>query len=313
MGRFRPPELVFVFVGLVAAAGLLTAFQFRSETKLVRLLVTVKDPAGTIVGDLQKSDFKVFDNGVEQQVAVFEHHTAQPLSVSLLVDTSGSTAKDLKFETDSSAKFLRALFKEGNDDDTAALYSFNWQVTSISPFTRRLGRLEDGLKRLKAEGGTSLYDGIVFASRDLESRQGRRVVIVVTDGGDTTSSWKYQDAMTWLHKSDSVMYGILVVPIINNAGRNLGGEHALDTLTKGSGGVVFTPSESSSLDQAFAAILRDLRTQYFVGYYPKNTPRTGNRFHTIRIAPPRPGLQVQTRTGYYGSSDESASTIETGR
>jgi Ca-activated chloride channel homolog len=309
VGRFRPATIV---LALVSGAGLLAAYQdtiFRAEVRLVRLLVTVKDPAGNLIGDLTRTDFAVFDNDVEQQVAVFEHHTAQPLSVTLLVDTSGSTAKDLKYETDSAAKFLKALFSEGNQQDTAGLYSFNWQVTREASFTRRVSRLEDGLRRLRAEGGTSLYDGVVLAAGDLESRPagGRRVVIVVTDGGDTTSSSKYPDALAALHRADAVMYAILVVPISNNAGRNIGGEHALATLTKGSGGKVFTPSEANGLDQAFAAILRDLRAQYLIGYYPRNTPYRANRFHQVRIDPPRAGLQVQTRTGYYGGKEESAS------
>ena len=132
-------------------------------------------------------------------------------------------------------------------------------------------------------------------------------MIVVTDGGDTTSSLKYKDALAELHRSDAVLYAILVVPIANNAGRNLGGEHALETLTKASGGTVFTPSDATGLDQAFASILRDLRTQYLIGYYPRNTPLLSNRFHQVRVDPPRTGLQVQTRTGYYGGSEESAS------
>ena len=92
-------------------AGVLAAFQdvIRTEVRLVPLLVTVKDGAGTLIGNLNKADFKIFDNNVEQQIAVFEHHTEQPLSISLLVDTSGSTAKDLKYETDSTARFLQSL------------------------------------------------------------------------------------------------------------------------------------------------------------------------------------------------------------
>jgi Ca-activated chloride channel family protein len=291
---------------LAAAAVLLAQGVIRTEVRLVPLLVTVKDPDGNLVGNLDKNDFKVFDNGVEQQVSVFERRTEQPLSVSVLIDTSGSTAKDLKYETDSTVRFLRALLREGNERDQASLYSFNWRVSVECSFTRRLSRLESPLRNLKPEGGTSLYDAVVLSSEDLQGRSGRHVVIVVTDGGDTTSTLKYKDAILALHRSDAVIYAILVVPITNGAGRNIGGENALTTMTKEMGGRVFTPVEGTGLDVAFEDILRDLRMQYLIGYYPKNVPRSANRFHKVRVEGPRPQLQVITRSGYYGSSDDAA-------
>jgi Ca-activated chloride channel family protein len=306
VGRFRAATLAPILI--VAVAGALTAFQdiIRTEVHLVPLLVTVKDSAGKLVGDLTKSDFRIFDNNVEQQIAVFEHHTEQPLSISLLVDVSGSTAKDLKYETDSTGRFLRALLREGNNNDQASLYSFDGDVALQCSFTRRLARLEDKLRTLRGEGGTSLYDAVVFGSRDLEGRSGRHVVIVITDGGDTTSSWKYPDAIASLHRADAVVYAILVVPITNGAGRNIGGENALTSMTRDTGGRVFTPNVGPAMDQAFADILHELRTQYLIGYYPRNIPRSGNRFHRVRVEPPRPQLQVFTRSGYYGSAEEAA-------
>lgn len=307
MGRIRATTLILA----LPLAGLLVA-QIVVNVRLVPLMVTVKDPAGNLVGDLTKSDFKVFDNGVEQQITVFEKRTEQPLSISMLVDTSGSTAKDLKYELDSTARFLRAFLKEGNNNDQASLYSFDWQVALQCSFTRRLARLEDKLRTLKGEGGTSMYDAIVLGSRDLEGRSGRHVVIVITDGGDTTSSWKYQDAVKSLHRADAVVYAILVVPITNGAGRNIGGENALASMTKDTGGRVFTPNVGAGLDQAFTDILKDLRNQYLIGYYPKNIPRSSNRFHKVKVEGPRPELQVFTRSGYYGSNEEAAH-IDTGR
>ena len=308
MGRFRAPTLILALVLATISSKLLVAYQdvIRAEVRLVPLLVTVKDTAGNLVGDLKKEDFKVFDNGVSQQISVFERRTEQPLSVTLLVDTSGSTAKDLKYETDSTARFLKALLREGNNNDQASLYSFNWEVQLQSSFTRRLARLEDKLHNLKAEGGTSLYDAVVFGCRDLEGRSGRHVVIVITDGGDTTSTWKYQDAIVSLHRADAIVFAILVVPITNGAGRNIGGENALATMTRDTGGRVFTPAVGSAMDQAFEDILRALRTQYLIGYYPRNIPPTGDRFHRVKVEGPRPGLQVSTRSGYYGSSDQAA-------
>jgi Ca-activated chloride channel family protein len=276
---------------------------FRSEVKLVRLFVTVKDRSGAPVGSLNKPDFRVYDNGVEQTVSVFERETELPLSVALLVDISGSTAKELKSELDSVHRFLRSFLREGNPDDRAALYSFNWQVMLNASYTRSLDRLEGSLRKLKAEGGTSMYDAIYLASRDIEDRQGRHAMIVVTDGGDTTSNRDFHQALEAAHLADAVLFPIVIVPITNDAGRNIGGENALTTLAAGTGGRNFSPTLGSELDEAFGEILRDLRTQYLVGYYPKGVPSSKDRFHKVRVVVDRPNLRVLTRTGYYGVSE----------
>jgi Ca-activated chloride channel family protein len=271
--------------------------------KLVRLFVTVKDRGGAPAGNLNKSDFKVYDNGVEQTVSVFDRETELPLSVAVLVDISGSTAKDLKSELDSVHRFLRAFLREGNPDDRAALYSFNWQVVLNASFTRNLDRLEGALRKLKGEGGTSMYDAIYLASREIEDRQGRHAMVVVTDGGDTTSNRDFHQALEAAHMADAVLFPIVIVPITNDAGRNIGGENALTTLAAGTGGRNFSPTLGSELDEAFQEILRDLRTQYLVGYYPKAIPPSKERFHKVRVTVDRPGLRVLTRTGYYGDSE----------
>ncbi|MBI1895461.1 MAG: VWA domain-containing protein [Acidobacteria bacterium] len=279
---------------------------FRVDVRLVRLLATVKDTNGKPVGGLDREQFTVYDNGARQALSVFERHTEQPLSVALLVDISGSTAKDLKYELDSVTRFLRALFREGNPEDALGLYSFNWEVRQRTGFTRSLSRLEKELKQLKAEAGTSLYDALYFASEDLQEREGRHVVVAVTDGGDTVSEKGFHDALEALHRGDAVFYAILVMPITNDPGRNVGGENALASFAAGTGGRVFHPSIGAGLDAAFEEILRDLRTQYLLGFYPKDVPLTADRFHRIRVEVARPGLRVITRSGYYGEFDSSA-------
>lgn len=275
---------------------------FRTEVKLVRLLATVKDGNGALVGGLTKDDFRITDNGAPQEVAVFEQQTEQPLSVAILLDVSGSTAKDIRYETESLKKFARALFGSGNPKDQAALYAFNHEVIKACGFTRRLGRLEEAMRGLKPEAGTSLYDAILLGAEEVGRREGRRVMIVITDGGDTTSRSNFHAAMEAAHKNDAVIYSILVVPIENDAGRNIGGENALTQFATGTGGKVFRPALGAALDQAFDSILRDLRTQYLLGYYPKNVPLTRNRFHSVKVDTAKAGLRVQTRSGYYGDS-----------
>jgi hypothetical protein len=210
MGRFRYQSALVILSAAVAAVALAQS-TFKVDVKLVRLLVTVKDSKGTLMGSLEKPDFAVYDSGVKQEVAVFEHHTALPLSVALLIDTSGSTATNLRYETTSLEKFLRALLREGNPDDSVALYAFNDEVIRLNSFTRREERLNESLRTLKARAGTSLYDAIHLASRELNGREGRHVIVAVTDGGDTTSVKKYADAFESAQNVDAILYPILPV------------------------------------------------------------------------------------------------------
>jgi Ca-activated chloride channel family protein len=160
------------------------------------------------------------------------------------------------------------------------------------------------MKRLKAEAGTSLYDAILLASEDIADRPGRHVLVVVTDGGDTVSASNYQRAMRAVHDADAVLYPILTIPIRSEAGRNVGGENALTTMSQSTGGKLFAPG-INGIDQAFSDILRDLRTQYLMGFYPKGVPPSKDSFHIITVKPHRPELRVVTRTGYYGDAVSS--------
>lgn len=286
-----------ILLTLAMAAGQST---FRHDVKLVRLLVSVKDQAGNLVGALDKDAFDVYDCGVKQEVAIFERQTVQPLSVSVLVDASGSTLKDLRLETNSVGKFFKSLLRQGNTRDTAALYSFNYDVTRMHVFTRDLNHLLAQLGKIKPTAGTSLYDAVHFAGHDLQGREGRHVMVIVSDGGDTTSHWKYHDALEAGQKADAVIYPVIIVPIMNDAGRNTGGEHTLMQFASNTGGRVLWASNQSELDHAFDEILLDLRTQYLLAYYPKEMPADAPRFHPVKVELKRPDLRASTRSGYYG-------------
>ncbi len=301
MGRIGRRAVIGTVVA-GAAGALAQAPVFKVDVKLVRMLATVKNAQGQLVGGLAKEDFTVTDNGVAQEVALFERQTAQPLSVALLVDRSRSTQRERSYELDAVRRFLRTLLKEGNPADAAALYSFNYEVTLQADFTRRLERLSAALERLKSEGATALYDAIYLASDEMEHRGGRRVVVVVSDGGDTISKVDFQRALEGLQRANTVMYAVLVVPVPGDAGRNLRGENALIQLTEWTGGKIFFPALGASLDQAFEDILRDLRTQYLIGYYPKNVPPSQDRFHRVHLGVKRPGHSVSARNGYFADA-----------
>jgi Ca-activated chloride channel homolog len=292
-----------IWLGLPPGAAAQQDPVFRSDVSLVRLLVTVKDAAGGLVTDVNRDDFTVYDNGVKQAISVFERRTEQPLSVSLLIDTSGSTGIELHHEVDSVLHFATALFREGNPDDAAALYSFDTDVTLHCSFTRRIARLEHELQGLQSGAGTSMYDAVWLAARDFEYREGRHIMVIVTDGGDTTSAKDFNAALEAAQRAEASVYPVVVIPIPNPVGRNIGGEHALTTIAQRTGGRIFLPATGADLDGAFTELVHELRTQYLVGYYPKNIPPSDNRFHTTSVRLSRPGLRAFTRTGYYGNTD----------
>jgi Ca-activated chloride channel family protein len=281
---------------------------FRAEVDMVRVVATVKNQAGELVGALQKGDFEVFDNGARQEIAVFERRTELPLSIALLVDTSGSTNKELLYETDSAARFLRALLSEGNPEDAVALYSFNYEVTVQQYFTHNYRSLETRLKTLHGDAGTALYDAIFLAARDLEPREGRKVIVIITDGGDTASSKDVHAALQGAQLADAVIYPVVVVPITNDAGRNIGGEHALQFMAEGTGGRPFLPSLGAELDKAFGEIITELRTQYLLAFYPHEAPLTKDPFHKLEVRVGRPELRVSARNGYYGEVEGGTGT-----
>lgn len=293
---------------LCAAALAQQAPVFRADVNLVRVLATVKNQAGELVGALQKDDFGVFDNGARQEISVFERRTELPLSIALLVDTSGSTNKELKYETDSASRFLRALLSEGNPEDAVALYSFNYDVTVQHSFTHNYSSLEARLKTLHGDAGTALYDAIFLTARDLEPRPGRKVIVIVTDGGDTASSKNLKDALEAAQLADAVIYPVVVVPIANDAGRNIGGEHALEFMAEGTGGRPFMPSIGAELDKAFGDIITELRTQYLLAFYPHNAPLARTPFHKLEVRVNRPELRVSARNGYYGEVEGGTGT-----
>ncbi|HEX3876401.1 MAG TPA: VWA domain-containing protein [Bryobacteraceae bacterium] len=297
-----------LFAAALGAFGIAAWAQFRTEVKLVRVVATVKDPSGQLVGTLQQSDFTIADNGVPQEVKVFARQSDQPLSVALMIDTSGSTAKDLRFETDSAAKFVRALLLDSNPHDAVSLWGFDYDVRQETGFTHRLDQIESKLKTIKGDAGTSLFDAIWFASKDLEPREGRKVMVIVTDGGNTTSYRDSHQALEAAQLADAIIYPVVVLPIKNEAGRNIGGENFLTFIAQGTGGRAFVPTLGAQLDKAFRDIIADLRTEYVLGYYPHNVPLTKNRWHTLQVGVKRPELQVLARNGYYGDSDALAVT-----
>jgi Ca-activated chloride channel family protein len=273
---------------------------FRIDVSLINVLVTVKDAQGAPIGGLNKEDFTILDGGVTRPVTVFERRTDRPLSVTLMIDASLSTAVELEQERISARRFVENLLRQGSHPrDRVAVLKFSAYVDLLAEFTRSVPAITRALRAVRSESGTSMYDAILLASEELAGREGRRVMIIITDGGDTTSTVSFERALRATHAIDGVIYGMIVMPIKSDAGRNTGGENALKALASNTGGATFVQLGTDTLDEAFEQILRNLRTQYLLGYYPPELPDTNETFRSIEVQVNRPDVTVLARKGYF--------------
>ena len=200
--------------------------------------------------------------------------------------------------------------------DVLSLYEFKETVRELVPFSSDLARIDQGIERIRPSFGTALYDAIYLGSQALENRQGRKVLVVITDGGDTTSKVKYAEALRAAQQSEAIVYSIIIVPIEASAGRNTGGEHALIQISADTGGKHYYASNIPRLEEAFRQISDELRTQYLLAYYPtRRLSDTDFRRIEVKVKHPpstaqsplvseTPQLQVRHRTGYYTSKAE---------
>jgi len=280
---------------------------YRVDVKLVSVSVTVTDDRGAPVSTLHKEDFEVREDGVEQKLAVFDRESALPLSIVLAIDASLSTRKDLKLELDAARAFAHSVLRF---QDSLALFQFSEVVEELVPFTSDLRVVDRGIARVHVGAATALYDAIFLGSQALMRRQGRKVLVVITDGGDTMSAVNYQEALREAQQADALMYSIIMVPIEASAGRNTGGEHALIQMSEDTGGKYYYADTPQQIDRAFRRISDELRTQYLLGYYPRQR-LSGSDFRRIqvKVTPPAGAdfplpLHSRHRTGYYTSKAE---------
>ncbi len=288
---------VWLAVALVIAAVPAAAQEvptIRVAVRMVNVVATVRAPNGGLARELTRDDFEVLDEGQPQPIRAFSRESELPLSIALLLDASLSTARDLKFELDAANRFIRAVLRP---QDRISIFSFTQNVTQLCPFTNNVLRLERALHSIQPEGATSLFDAIYLASGELKRQEGRKVIILITDGGDTTSSTNFQGALRAAQDADAVIYSVVVVPIKIDAFRDIGGEHALLLLSDGTGGRAYTPEGASELDGVFRRIGEEFRTQYVLGYYLPANAEGDYRHVTVRVKDP--GFTVQARKGYY--------------
>jgi Ca-activated chloride channel family protein len=255
--------------------------KIRVSVNLVSVLTSVLDEHNGPAPDLPREAFQIFEEGVEQKLEVFESETQQPLDLALMIDASLSAHKEISFEEEAAAHFIRQVLRPG---DRLSVFSIAEDVTQLATYTDDVARLQGAVHRIPSGAGTSIYDGLLLASRTLERRgeDRRRVIILVTDAGETTSRADFDAARKEAVRSGSLLYTIVIRPVKNESGRNTAGEHALETITDTMGGAMFYPDSAQELDGIFDRINRELRTQYRLGYYP--TPRgPANTYRTIEV------------------------------
>ena len=280
-----------------------SASTFKVNVKLVNVFATVVDQTGAPIGGLTKQDFTVFEDGKPQKIAVFTRESGLPLSIVLQVDTSLSTYKDLHLELESARRFAHTILRPV---DALALFQFSEIVDELTPFTSSLKRIDNGISRVHPGAATAMYDALYLGSRALGRRQGRKVMVVITDGGDTVSTTDYAQALRAAQEAEAIVYSIIVVPIEADAGRDIGGEHALIQISHDTGGKYFYATGINQLDQAFRKISDELRTQYLLAYYPSQR-YSDSDFRRIKIlvnTPAGKDWTVRARTGYYTSKAE---------
>ena len=278
----------------------------KVETRLVNVALNVEDTKGAPVSGLERDDFEILEDGKVQKIVVFEKESSTPLSIVLAIDTSDSVWTNERLEKSAAKHFVNALLR---DQDELDLMEFSEVVREMVPFTNQKKRIEAGIGELQMGGATALYDAIYLASERLQETSGangrRRVVVLITDGGDTVKGSRYTQALEQAQRAGAMVYSIIIMPIYADAGRNTGGEHALIQMASDTGGKYYYVVDKTDLEPAFAKVSDDLRTQYVLGYY---APQRGadTSFRTIKVRMKDPALrgeyQLRYRTGYYANA-----------
>lgn len=286
----------------------------RREVVLVNVVFSVLDRRNRFVIDLGRDDFQVFEDGIPQRIEFFNRETDLPLRIGLLLDTSNSIRARLEFEQNAAFDFLYRVLQRGRD--LAFVMTFDSAPEIQQDYTDDLEVLRDTIFRQRAGGGTALYDAIYQASQHLMNpppaagkQEVRRVLVVISDGMDNLSNHSRSEALEMAQRAGVVIYPISTsvdwVAIDQRTPEGLPlklhlteGDEVLQQFADESGGRAFFPYHVSDLEQAFAAIGTELRSQYAIAYTPSMHQEDG-KYHRIEIQVLRKGLSVRARRGYW--------------
>jgi VWFA-related protein len=275
------------------------------EVRLVDVYATVRDPKGRPVLDLGRDDFILLEDGRPQTVSHFTSARV-PLNVALLIDASNSM--NLGGKIDLARRAAEEFVKSADPDDRMMVLAFNDRVTGLTELVSDHRRLEAAIESIRAEGGTALYDALFQAAELSAGVGGRRAIVLVSDGRDQAladnepgSLHLFEEALERVHRSEIAVYTIglghhLDQELTLDGARSL--EDVLKTLARQTGGRYYNPDRPGQLSQVYRQIASDLKSQYMLAYTSTNPAHDG-RWRTITLKVRPPGLQVETRAGYY--------------
>jgi Ca-activated chloride channel homolog len=272
---------------------------FRAGTDLVSLGVTVSDRRSNFLTDFTRDDLEIFEDGKKQTIEYFargDADAAPELHIGLLFDTSGSMGADIALSRSAAVRFLNTL-PEAKD---ITLVDFDTEVRVAKYGQQDFPRLVERIRTRKPSGFTAMYDALGVYLDGASSTQGRKILVIFTDGGDTNSAIRFGDVVTLVRASDVTVYS---VGFLENQPGSVRAEQRmrLTQLAGESGGEAFFPSEMKQIEQAYDRILAQIRAQYTVGYISTNTTTDGS-WRKVEIKVRRPNakdLRVQTRKGYF--------------
>jgi VWFA-related protein len=287
----------------------------RTQVSLVNLFVTVRDKSKRIVTDLKQEDFKISEDGQPQQIAFFSKEVTLPITLALLLDTSGSEQYMLPAIQDAGGRFIGRVLRKG---DEALVMSFDSDVDLLSDFTDDRGQIDRAIRKARINTpsggsiasnpgpigsrqitGTALYDAVYLACNEkLNTEAGRKAIIIVTDAQDEGSKVRLEEAVEAAQRTDTVVH-ILLVADPHFGGGNGGVAHKM---TEETGGRTISVNSEKHLAEAFDQISEELRSQYTLGYYPTNATHDG-KFRKIKVEMSNHDLKVLARKGYYAPKE----------
>lgn len=321
----RTPLAAVLIAGLLLPLGLLRAAAVENagqeaqaplkvQVNLVNMYATVRDKHHGIVPDLKKEDFRVFEDGVEQKVEFFSREVSLPLTLGILLDTSGSVEALLGAEQATASRFLERVMRKS---DEAMLISFDLSADELQDFTSDVSELERAINRARINTGgsvrvtpgtvpqrgplgTVLYDAVYLACREkLAGETGRKAIIILTDAEDNGSKERMEDAIEAAQRSDTVIHILLQSDTrFGFGGFGGGGAGVARKMTSETGGRMIEVRNEKDLQKAFDEISEELRSQYTLGYTPSNPAHDG-KFRRIRVETTQPDTKVLARQGYY--------------
>lgn len=294
---------LFVAIAVFAAGIFLSQGRIEIHVIQVPIVVTVTDGNGQLIATLNKADFKVFEGNRQQKIDFFARQADLPLSVALLIDQSSSTSDLLEFEREAAMDFFTNTLKKGKD--RAMVIGFATDPHVMVEFTDDLQKLEAGLNRLSAGGGTAVYDTVFFAAQQRlakEEGERRKLIILISDGYDTASRYTLKEAMDRVQRSDTLVYAISVnraTPTKNEERDE--GDKAIRQMVNETGGRAYFPLRLSDMSAEFKKIENELRSQYSLSFTPQ-TPLDGT-YRKLRVELVERKYKARSRTGYIASKN----------